>query len=200
MNKMCLPVEDRIFSICKQYHNVISPLVNELEVMDEEYPIEIFNELRAVMTHVSRYRIKNNENEIELAEGHIKRCIRDCYKYMCVSIEEKITRFRFEYRKVDLALADNGRFLPELDRLESDAKDKYIDAKRAEINKEDIEELIYKRYEAAYISHVSAWNHIRISQEAILFASMHSKRREYVTWISIIVTLVSIVLAITAWI
>ena len=64
MNKMCLPVEDRIFSIGKQYHNVISPLVNELEVMDEEYPIEIFNELRAVMTHVSRYRIKNNENII----------------------------------------------------------------------------------------------------------------------------------------
>ena len=43
--------------------------------------------------------------------------------------------FRQDYRKVDLKLANNGEFLPKLDKLEDKARKAYVTAKKAEIEK-----------------------------------------------------------------
>ena len=48
---------EREINIYKQYQDIIAPFIAELEVRDTEYPIEIFNEVRSIFTHLSRYKI-----------------------------------------------------------------------------------------------------------------------------------------------
>lgn len=126
-------IEEKIYW---QYQNIIAPFIAELEVRDNEYPIEIFNEIRSVFTHLSRYKLQKSDKDISAAKSHSKRAILDCYKYLCISMEEKIYKFRNEYKGIDLGLADNGKFLPELNRLELKAKNAFKLAKETAIKNE----------------------------------------------------------------
>ena len=182
--------------IYKQYQDIIAPFIAELEVRDTEYPIEIFNEIRSVFTHLSRYKIQNSEKDILAAESHSKRAILDCYKYLCISMEERVCDFRREYKNINLGLADNGKFLPELNRLETEAKEAFKNAKKAEIKDEVSEDEKYKLFEMAYNAYANMDKFIDSSQEAILFASVNSKRSNTITIISIIITIISIIVAI----
>lgn len=96
--------------IYQQYRDVIAPFIAELEVRDTEYPIEIFNEIRAIFTHLTRYKLSESESELISAERHVKRAILDCFKYMCISMAEEMQMFRHDYRRVDLKFANNGIF------------------------------------------------------------------------------------------
>lgn len=186
-------IEEKIYW---QYQNIIAPFIAELEVRDNEYPIEIFNEIRSVFTHLSRYKLQKSDKDISAAESHSKRAILDCYKYLCISMEEKIYKFRNEYKDIDLGLADNGKFLPELNRLELKAKNAFKLAKETEIKNEINEDERYKLFEAAYNEYSEMDKFFDDSQEAILFASTHSKRSNRITVISCIITVISILVAI----
>ncbi len=188
-------MEEREKKIYEQYQEVIAPFIVELEVRDSEYPIEIFNEIRSIFTHLSRYKIQNSEKEIASAENHVKRAILDCFKYLCVSIAEKVNSFRREYRHVDLHLADSGKFLPELDKLEAEAEEAYKKAKKAEIEMKDDDEL-YLLHEAAYNAYSKLDEFLDDSREAILFASTHSKKGNNITIISSIITVISIIITV----
>lgn len=171
----------------------------ELEVRDCEYPVEIFNEIRAIFTHLSRYKLQQKEDEVVSAERHTKRAILDCFKYLCVSIASKIKTFRNDYRKVDLKLAANGTFLPELDRLESVAEEAYKKAKRMEIKQEVSEDELFSLFEKAYNAYSSLDQFLNDSNEAILFASSHSRRSNALNVISILVTILSIAIAVISF-
>lgn len=188
--------EKREKEIYNQYQSVIAYFIAELEVRDTEYPIEIFNEIRATFTHLSRYKLQNSIKDLVSAERHIKRVTLDCFKYMCVSIKEEIRLFREEYRKVDLSVAENGRFLIELNRLEEEANSLYIKAKREEIKGEISEDRLYAMFETAYNKHQELTQYLDDSKEAILFASNHTRNRDIVTKVSIVVTVISIIIAI----
>lgn len=189
--------EQEIFA---QYRDVIAPFIAELEVRDREYPIEIFNEIRSIFTHLSRYKLDGKNDNVCAAQRHVKRAILDCFKYLCISIADKLDKFRNAYRKVDLKLADNGKFLPELDRLETIARKAYIEAKKADIAQEEDDDQLYTLYEIAYNHYSAVDEFLDSSEEAILFASSHSKKSNLVNYISIAVTVVSIVVAVLAWI
>ena len=62
-------IEEKIYW---QYQNIIAPFIAELEVRDNEYPIEIFNEIRSVFTHLSRYKLQKSDKDILAAESHSK--------------------------------------------------------------------------------------------------------------------------------
>lgn len=190
MDKNAITINEN--NIYEQYQNIILPYIIELEVRDGEYPIEILNEIRAVFTHLSRYKIQNEQNEVISAGRHIKRAILDCYKYLCISITDEISDFRTEYRKVDLKLADNGKFLPELDCLECHAKKLFKKAKKSEIAKND-DDTQYQLFEDAYNAYCKASQFIQESHEAILFASSHSKKLNRITIISCIIGIIGIV-------
>lgn len=190
---------EREKQIYEQYETVIAYFIAELEVRDTEYPIEVFNEIRSMFTHLSRYKLGNSEKDLLSAERHVKRAILDCFKYMCVSFAEEIKGFRESYRSVDLKIADNGKFLPELDRLENEAKSAYINAKKKEIKGELPEEELYSLFEDAYNKYHALSDFLVKSNEAILFASSHSKKSNTVNWISIGVTVISIILAIVGF-
>lgn len=192
-------LNDKEEKIYVQYQDIIAPLIAELEVRDTEYPIEIFNEIRSIFTHLSRYKIQNNDENILAAASHSKRAILDCYKYLCISIEERIHKFRKEYKNINLGLADNGKFLPELNRLETVAKEAFKKAKKAEIKDEIDEDEKYRLFEDAYNAFSDMDKFIDNSQEAILFASVHTKKSNRITIVSCIITIISIILAIFSY-
>lgn len=189
-------IEEKIYL---QYQDIIMPFIAELEVRDNEYPIEIFNEIRSVFTHLSRYKLQKSEKDISAAENHSKRAILDCYKYLCISIEEKVCGFRSEYKGVDLGLANNGKFLPELNKLELKAKNAFKIAKEKEVKNEIDEDERYKLFETAYNYYSEMDKFLDDSQEAILFASIHTRRSNRITIISCIVTVISIIVAIISF-
>ena len=49
-----------------QYETIIAYFIAELEVRDTEYPIEVFNEIRATFTHLSRYKFENAYNKYHM--------------------------------------------------------------------------------------------------------------------------------------
>lgn len=114
-------------------------------------------------------------------------------------MEEKVCKFRSEYKDIDLGLADNGEFLPKLNRLESKAKMAFKAAKEAEIKNEITEDARYELFESAYNEFSEMDKFLDNSQEAILFASTHTKRSNRITIISCIITVISIVVAIVSF-
>ena len=187
--------ENEELEIYRQYQDIIMTYIMELEVRDGEYPVEVLNELRSILTHLSRYKLQNRPDELESANRHIKRAILDCYKYLCVSIAESIFKFRKRYAKVDLKLAENGKFLPKLDELESDAQRAFEKAKISEIKNESID-IKYSLYEKAYNAYSEVDKFIEDSREAILFASSHSKKTNRITIASCGITLFSIIVSV----
>ena len=163
-------IEKMEAEIYEQYQNIIAPYIAELQ---------------------------NNLNEIESANRHVKRAILDCYKYICISIAQTISEFRQDYIKVDLTLADNGKFLAKLNDLELIAKNAFKEAKKSEIKQESVEAK-YKLYEKAYNAYNEVEKFIEDSNEAILFASSHSKKSNRITIISCIITAISIAVTVIA--
>lgn len=193
--KYDLTTLEKELSIYKSYQEIIAPFIMELEVRDIEYPVEILNEIRAIFTHLARYKLQNEESDLNAANSHVRRATLDCFKYICISIAEKTNAFREKYKHVDLKLADNGKFLPELDRLEKEAQNAFKKAKISEIKNIDENEK-YCLYEEAYNAYSVVEKHIDDSLEAILFASNHSKKSNTITIVSCIITVISIIVAI----
>lgn len=195
-NSISEGIHKREKDIYEQYQKTISYFIVELEVRDVEFPVEIFNEIRSIFTHLARFKLQNSLDDLTSAERHVKRAILDCYKYMCVSYAEEISQFRESYRKVDLKIADNGAFLPKLDQLEHKAKMSCLLAKRAEITSQASEDELYKLFEEAYNNYENLSSFLNDSYEAILFASSHSKRSNVITIISTIITIISYIFSL----
>ena len=108
---------ERLTPLYNKYNSVIKPLIAEIEVRFESFPISIFNEIRAFNDHVSRCYLRPDNEEwiniqIHKAEGHIERIILDCYKFLNVSLYDSvIKKFDKEYKGVDLSNINNGDFL-----------------------------------------------------------------------------------------
>ena len=83
--------------------------------MENEFPIEILNEVRAIMSHIAKcYEITNEEliqKNIGKAKSHMKRCVLDCYKYLCLAYSDYYENFVHKYRFTDLTVVDKWRIL-----------------------------------------------------------------------------------------
>ncbi len=139
---MNLLQQKEIVEIFSQYQNVIRPMVVSLEVDDVEYPIEIFNEIRAIMNHLAActyWDVSNDpdaeaktDKDLNNARSHLKRAIYDCYKYSCVSADDYYKKFLYRLRYIDLSVIDNGEFSVKLSAYYSEALEALRDAKLAE--------------------------------------------------------------------
>lgn len=147
-------IEERIKAIYSDYLNVICPYCMQLEIMDSTYPIEVFNEIRAITTHLARINtmdqdIAKLEYNLRAAESHVKRGILDCYKYLCVAYRDKYKEFKDLFKDVDLSVVNNGEFLPELMSFNSQISALVKKAKKAEL-KGDSTQDVYDAYQEAY--------------------------------------------------
>ena len=144
---------NQITLLYRTYNEVIKPLIAEIEVRYEKFPIPVFNEIRAFNDHIARcYRKNINnmeiENELEKAKGHIERIILDCYKFLNVALHKiVIERFDKRTKGVDLGAVNNGTFFT----VYSEAK-KFINThlKEAKLLEVQDKDKSVKEYELVY--------------------------------------------------
>lgn len=126
--------QQRITNIHKKYLTDISSFITTLETIDNQYPVEITNEIRATFTHISRcYTFPTKvdiDAQITAAERHIKRAMLDCYKYACLSHAKTIKAFWEKHKYIDLTYVDQGEFIKELDKKTQMAQDRINTAKK----------------------------------------------------------------------
>jgi len=167
--------DKRITGIYKTYIEVICPLILQYEVLGNSFPIEILNEIRSVFTHLSKYNLSNvveiKEKNLSKAEGHIKRSILDCYKYLCTAYEDEYSKFDERYKNTDLSFVDNGEFLTNLLEARNNAKNLVLEARKTDLSVDSDEETntesAYQKYEEAYAAYSSVSSLINSSYKKL---------------------------------
>jgi len=153
--------EERVQNIYRDYIERISRYIVRYEVLANKFPLEILNEIRAVLTHLSKYYLSDDPEikakNVSKTEGHIQRAILDCYKYLCMVYEDKLNEFKKDYENVDLSLVADGKFLPELLEMHDAATTLIVDARESDlvINSDDETSVTeaYEKYEKAFVKY-----------------------------------------------
>lgn len=171
----------------RQYVEIVCPFIIELETEDNEFPVEIMNEVRAMTTHLARCKLAEDDTAIEQnftrAEGHLKRAILDCFKYSCLSISLKHLKIRDDYKNADLHIIDNGAFLTTLTNYEIKAKKSLKKAKKIEVKDGVSSDDLYSAYELAWQDTVEAYKYLEQSLPKLEFAkSVADKNKKFAVW------------------
>lgn len=119
-------MEEDIKNLYKVYNTVIKPLIAEVEARTEQFPLPLFNEIRALHDHISRcysddVTEEQIEKNIEKGNRHVIRIILDCYKYLNLSLHDSVMLFERQTRNIDLTVLKNGTFYPEYKSLRTQA-------------------------------------------------------------------------------
>lgn len=112
----------RIISLYQEYNTVIKPLIAEVEARTEQFPLPLFNEIRALHDHIARcfsdvITKQQKELEIHKAERHVVRIMLDCYKCLNLSLHDNVLLFEKQTKHVDLTVLQDGTFYPKYKTL-----------------------------------------------------------------------------------
>ena len=177
-----------IRNIYVNYRTLIRPFIAFLELFDSEFPVEILNEVRAILQHLARCyysEIEENGNSerkisvrknLDKAEGHINRALLDCFKYSCLTLFDEYKFFMNTYKHVDLSSLDNGEFLKNLHNLKEAAKKADKEARSLEGDSGDDNE-VFEKYEIAFNKSVALYDYI--DKHAQYAAKLRRKLRIY---------------------
>lgn len=143
--------KERIQKIYFEYLNSITPLIEQYEILENKFPVGIFNEIRALLTHIAKAENMSGDErtkEISKAESHVTRLLRDCYKYNCVALENKY----MEYMAVLQKTVSSSNNLCEIVKKHNEALDALFVAKCLESSIESYqrENEIYENYKKAF--------------------------------------------------
>lgn len=114
--------DSRIVSIYSDYNTIIKPLIAEVEARTEQFPLPLFNEIRALHDHISRCYSKGITDEqvdfeLHKAERHVVRIMLDCYKCLNLSLHDVVLLFEKQTKRIDLTVLQNGTFYPKYKSL-----------------------------------------------------------------------------------
>lgn len=79
--------------LCNMYLALCKPLMFFSETIENEYPVEILNEIRASFDHISRLVITESEIELTKLKEHVYRMCIDSYRYAIVSLNDLFSQF-----------------------------------------------------------------------------------------------------------
>ena len=183
----------------KIYIDDIHPFIVQFEILKNEFPIEVQNEIRAMYAHLARASIATSPERIEenilKIRSHTKRALLDCYKYSCIAFADNYSAFFERYKGVDLSYLENGTFLSDVHSLYSEAKDKLLKAKEAEtVNTDD--EVQFGLYQNAYNKFVALETKLRNAEESANFLKHKAARKEVLAKISFVVGVVGLVVGL----
>ena len=119
-------MDKRIVGLYKDYNKVIKPLIAEVEARTEQFPLPLFNEIRALHDHISRCYSEGATNDsieedVVKAQRHSLRIMLDCYKYLNLTLHDEVTLFERETKHIDLTVLQNGTFYPKYKEMRSNA-------------------------------------------------------------------------------
>lgn len=129
-----------ISRIHQAYVEKVAPLVDDLEYVQGYDTAPLYNEVRAMMGHLSRcYRKKPQRvsSEIHKARGHLDRLTLDTYKVYALYFTEIESEYESRYKWVDLSKIDNHGFYETYFKLSYHGKKYLLEARKLEsVNKE----------------------------------------------------------------
>lgn len=187
---------DEVF---RAYIEDINPFIVQFEVLKNEFPIELQNEIRAIYGHLARASIAETpevaERNIQKIKSHTKRALLDCYKYSCIILTDNYVSFFDRYKGVDLSYLEKGTFLTSVQSLYNEAKDHYFKAKKAETSNIS-EEQQFELYQDAYNLFTDLQRKIETVEEDAAFLKHKATRKDYVARISLVVGILGAVVGI----
>ncbi len=116
----------RIIALYNSYNTIIKPLIAEVEARTEQFPLPLFNEIRALHDHIARcysdgISADQVDSEIHKAERHVVRIMLDCYKCLNLSLHDAVLLFEEQTKHVDLTVLQDGTFYPKYKSLRTQA-------------------------------------------------------------------------------
>lgn len=124
-----------IARIHKEYVEKVAPLVDDLEYVQGFDTAPLYNEVRAIMGHLSRCYEKKAQRvseEIHKARGHLDRLTLDTYKVYALYFAEIESDFESRYRMADLSRVDNCAFYETYFKLSYQGKMYLLEARKQE--------------------------------------------------------------------
>jgi len=203
-----LTTDERAIEIYKTYIDVICPYILEYELLTNEFPVEILNEIRAIFTHLSKFYLSESdvikEKNISKAEGHIKRSLLDCYKYLCMVYDDEYKRFEKMYSRIDLSLVDNGEFLPKINESRQRAIVLMKNARKSDLAVDSDDEVnceeAYKKYEGAFIAYSSVKELLDNSHKKLDYLKKKVVIKDFFSISGWVIGIIGIILTIIAFI
>lgn len=161
----------------QQYNIPVKPLLAEIEAIYEKFPLALYNEIRAMNDHVARaFTAKDDSKateQIGKAENHIKRIIRDCYKYLNLFYKREAEAFDRSICSIEPRSTKDCERMATYGRLSDKATNLVEDAKKKEHLVAD--EKTYQNYQNAYNAYKDLHQFIVENRRDVL--SINRKRR-----------------------
>lgn len=101
----------------------------------------------------------------------------DCYKLLLISYEDDVKRFYRQYRDVNLAVVNDGRFLPELKEKHKIAQTKSREAKILESKSFPEKAKAYEAYQEAILAFEAVMKHIEDNADGLTNASQYARNQ-----------------------
>lgn len=183
------------------YINVINPFIVQFEILKNEFPVELQNEIRAIYGHLSRASLAKKEDEvkrnIQKIRSHTKRAVLDCYKYSCIIFTDHYTDFFERYKGVDLSYLHDGTFLHETHCLHKAASEKLRAAKKAEISNVSDQDL-FDLYEDAYNRFADLDQKLQEAEESAAFLQHRATTKDRFAKVSFVVGVIGMIAGIAS--
>ena len=158
-NPQSLPVSfDALSELYVPYNEEVKPLLALLEAEREEFPLSLFNEVRAMNDHVARCFLSGDVDrakELEKAGRHVVRMKLDCFKCLNITFREKNDQFRKDMRHVDLTKISNGKFYSAYENKISESR-KLVESAKVFEHKGETEKAL-ELYEEAFVLNEEAY-------------------------------------------
>lgn len=181
------------------YLEDINPFIVQFEILKNEFPIEVQNEIRSMYGHLCRAAIAQDEETIlrnlEKVKSHSKRALLDCYKYSCIVFLDKYDEFFRQYKNVDLSYIDDGDFLHKINILHKDVSDTLHKAKVAELSNLSAENLSME-YQTAYQKAVEMYCKLEKAKQSAEHLKHRATTKDIISKVSFVTGVVGLVVGI----
>lgn len=138
------------------------------EAFDKKASVQLSNEMRNAFDHFVRSLIvygtpaENTEKKhVDRMIGHLQRGILDAIKLSVASLDEQVSEHHKALGHKALGLVDNGRYIIEIAKLQSEARRVYVHAREQEFNlgTEAGDEDVVKHYLVALVATKAMYDH-----------------------------------------
>lgn len=190
---------EEINEIFRVYLEDINPFIVQFEILKNEFPIELQNEIRSMYGHLCRASIATDEDtikrNIQKLKSHSKRALLDCYKYSCIVYLDKYDEFFAKYRNIDLTYIDNGTFLRNAEEKKCILNETLNEAKRAELSNLSEEDLLAK-YQKAFNTAVDLYTLLNEFEESAEHLKHKAARKDKLCIASFVVGVLGFIVGI----
>ena len=193
-------MESRIKEIYGQYLETVGPLIVQLEIYDGSFPAETLLEIKGILDHLAKSALCESPEEAERnvtkAESHLKMALLDCFKYLCVSLDDRYKRFEARYARADLSLIDGGDFVRKLSEGRKNAAKKLLEARVTdmEIGRGEA----YEKYEEAFHAYSEVDDLLEDAIDKAEKIKKRSRLNDWLVWISLGIGIAGILVAVWA--